>query len=275
LATGLHHPITEESLEDLPRRFEAGNVKARFTWFGSLCVAGIGMFVEAYMIITTGQIKSIWSAAYPTCFHPNTDQVCPQNIACCGLFPNTPTAEDGSCAVTTTLSHMCNENGSYNDDFLCEESVLDAQSYSSFAGIMMGMLVFGALADVIGRNAAGIITSILMMVGAMIMTFVSSKDLETMFLIWAIFFGIFGLGVGGEYPLSASGAADHHTQAVEDAKMEDEERKRLRVMRDHEKTARRGETIGFVFAMQGIGAVVGSVFLLVLIYFSGNQLVEW
>jgi MFS family permease len=38
--------------------------------------------------------------------------------------------------------------------------------------------------------------------------------------------------------------------------------------RDKEKTARRGETIGIVFAMQGVGAVVGSTFFLVLIYFS-------
>jgi hypothetical protein len=45
-------------------------------------------------------------------------------------------------------------------------------------------------------------------------------------------------------------------------------------MRDHERTARRGETIGFVFAMQGVGAVTGSVFLLVLIHFAGQSYVE-
>ena len=41
-----------------------------------------------------------------------------------------------------------------------------------------------------------------------------------------------------------------------------------------EKTARRGETIGFVFAMQGVGAVVGSLFLVILIYFAGEENVE-
>lgn len=56
--------------------------------------------------------------------------------------------------------------------------------------------------------------------------------------------------------------------------MEDEERHRLRVMRDHERTARRGETIGCVFAMQGVGAVTGSLFLIVLIYFAGEGTVE-
>jgi MFS family permease len=40
------------------------------------------------------------------------------------------------------------------------------------------------------------------------------------------------------------------------------------------KTARRGETIALVFAMQGIGAVVGSVFLLSLIYFSNQTRID-
>lgn len=74
--------------------------------------------------------------------------------------------------------------------------------------------------------------------------------------------------------MSASGAAAHHSASVEEAKMEDEERHKLRIMRDHERTARRGETIGCVFAMQGVGAVTGSLFLIVLIYFAGEGRVE-
>ena len=275
MAAGIHYEITEDVLEDLPRRFDSGSVKARFTWFGALCLAGIGMFVEAYIIITTGQLKSVWSAAYPSCFNPKNDQVCPENIECCNLFPNTPTNTDGTCAVDFSEFSMCNADGSYDDSVLCEKSILHAQSYTEFAGIMLGMLTFGILADRIGRNAAGILTSVFMIVGVTVMTFVNAEYLQTMFLVWAIFFGVFGLGVGGEYPLTASGAADHHSQAIEEAKLDDEGRRRIRVMRDHERTARRGETIGLVFSMQGLGAVVGSVFVLVLLYFSGNHHVDW
>ena len=88
LAEGIHHHITEDALEDLPDRVQGGSVKAHLSWFGALCLAGIGMFVEAYLIITTGQIKSIWHAAYPTCWEPHKDMVCPENIQCCGLYPN-------------------------------------------------------------------------------------------------------------------------------------------------------------------------------------------
>ena len=111
------------------------------------------------------------------------------------LFPNTPTSSDDSCAVDYTQSSMCAADGSFDERVLCQKTVLDAQSYSSFAGIMLGMLTFGILSDVIGRNAAGILTSILMIVGVTTMTFVKAEQLETMFLIWAIFFGIFGKSV--------------------------------------------------------------------------------
>ena len=81
--------------------------------------------------------------------------------------------------------------------------------------------------------------------------------------------------MGGEYPLSASWAsAEHHSQSIEEAKLEDSKRHKLRVMRDHERTARRGETIGCVFAMQGVGATTDSLFLIVLIYFAGEGKVE-
>jgi Sugar (and other) transporter len=275
MAAGIHFHITEEDLKDLPRRFETGNVKARFNWFGALCLAGIGMFVEAYVIITTGQIKTIWHSAYPTCFEPNESQTCPQNIQCCGLFPNTPEDTDGVCSVDTSSSPFCDAEGSYQEDFLCKEGAINSISYSEFAGIMIGMLVFGSLVDSIGRNATGILVSSFMVVGVTVMTFVNSENAQTLFLIWSIFFGLFGLGVGGEYPLSASNAAELQAQVKEEAKLDDEELRQFRIMRDHERTTRRGETIGFVFAMQGVGATVGSVFLLVLIYFSAQAKVEW
>jgi hypothetical protein len=275
LAAGIHHHITEEDLDLLPRRFEAGSAKARITWFGTLCLAGIGMFVEAYVIITTGQIKTIWHAAYPACWEPGKNQQCPDNIECCGLFPNTPKDANGVCSLDTADQPVCTPEGTFQEDFLCEEGIVNSISYSEFAGIMIGMLVFGSLVDKIGRTGTGIIVSSFMVVGVTIMTFIYSESTETMFVIWSLFFGVFGLGVGGEYPLAASNAAAHQAQAKEEAKMDEEEMRQFRIMRDNERTVRRGETIGLVFAMQGVGAVTGSIFLLVFIYFSGQERVEW
>jgi len=170
---------------------------------------------------------------------------------------------------------MCQADGTPLDRFLCDEGTLGAISYSEFVGIMLGMLCFGAIADAVGHNRAGMLTSILMVAGVTIMTFVESEQTDTLFLVFAVFFGIFGLGVGGEYPLSASGAASHHAKSLEDAEMDTEERRQVRIIMDHERTIRRGETISLVFAMQGVGAVFGSTILLFLIFFSGQERSEW
>ena len=81
---------------------------------------------------------------------------------------------------------------------------------------------------------------------------------------------LFYSSVGGEYPLTAASAASHHIESMEEAALDNAERHRIRVLREKERSIRRGETISLVFAMQGVGAVIGSLFVLVLIYF-GRQ----
>ena len=142
----------------------------------------------------------MWHSNFPECWEPDKGQICPQNIRCCGLFPNTPVdAITGECLIDHTQSDVCHQTtGEYLDKVLCNESVVSAVSYSEFAGIMAGMLVFGTLADIIGVNAAGIITSILMIIGVAVMSFIKVPDsINLQFLIWILFFGLFGLGVGG------------------------------------------------------------------------------
>ena len=47
LEDGIHYQVKGELIKKLPRRTEQ-SVKARVQWFGVLCLAGIGMFIEAY-----------------------------------------------------------------------------------------------------------------------------------------------------------------------------------------------------------------------------------
>ena len=259
----------------LPERYKKGSAKAKLTWFGALCLEGIGMFVEAYVIITTGQVKTVWHDNYPTCWDFDKHQPCPNNIQCCGLFPNTPSDmcnadTDAAAAAAIINPDYCDADNTYRDSMLCTERRIGAVSYAEFGGIMAGMLAFGYISDAIGRKRAGTLTALLMIAGIGGMTFFGSDDLSTQFLTFAIFFGIFGLGVGGEYPLTASQAAEHHAESYEDALEDDQERRHQRILMEQAKTKRRGETISLVFAMQGLGAVVGSIFLLAMIYFS-NQ----
>lgn len=49
---------------------------------------------------------------------------------------------------------------------------------------MVGMVIFGSLADIIGRNAAGIMTSLCMLGGVTVMAFIDHPNFNTMFIIW-------------------------------------------------------------------------------------------
>ena len=84
-----------------------------------------------------------------------------------------------------------------------------AISYAEFVGIMVGMVIFGYIGDLYGRKFARILTSFLMILGLVGMTFLQVRGPEggnEFFMVWSIFFAIFGLGVGGEFPLVASAA---------------------------------------------------------------------
>ncbi len=76
--------------------------------------------------------------------------------------------------------------------------------------------------------------------------------------------------MGGEYPLSASGAAESHLEETEKALQDNMSQRQQRMELELAKSTRRGETLSIVFAMQGVGAVFGSLVLMALIYF-GNQ----
>ncbi|KAL7540554.1 hypothetical protein ACHAWF_006716 [Thalassiosira exigua] len=136
---------------------------------------------------------------------------------------------------------------------------------------MLGMLTFGKVADVLGKHVAGLLTASFQVVGVTMMTFFYSNNMDTWLIVFIVFFFIFGFGVGGEYPLTAASAAAHHIESMEEAAMDDEERHRIRVLREKERSARRGETISLVFAMQGVGSVAGSLFLICFIYFGRQQ----
>jgi MFS family permease len=273
MADGILNQVDPTDFEDMPARYDKSSVKAKITWFGELCLAGIGMFVEALVIITTGQIKTIWHGMYPECWTPTEDQHCPDLISCCGLFPNTPADSNGICAVPLP-NDSCQDDGSFSSSLLCNSRVTTGVSYSEFAGIMAGMLTFGAACDLIGRKNAGTLTSLLMIVGIAGMTLFDDANVSTLFITFSVFFGVFGMGVGGEYPLTASGAAAYHVGNTEAALLDDEDQHHRRVLLEATRTVRRGETISLVFAMQGIGAVLGSIILLCLIYFSNQTRIQ-
>lgn len=149
------------------------------------------MFINAYVIITTGQVKTIWHHQYPTCWSARQHQFCPYNIQCEGLFPNTPEVGQNGWTPDPTV---CNSDLKYPSNMLCTLPGIASVSYSEFAGIMAGMLTFGFLADRIGRKGAGILTSCFMVMGLIGMVFYTNSSYNRLFQIWSLFFALFGFG---------------------------------------------------------------------------------
>ncbi len=108
-----------------------------------------------------------------------------------------------------------------------------------------GALFFGRLADKIGRKRTYGLEAAIMVVGALASAFSPS-------LVWLLVFRfILGIGVGGDYPMSAV------------------------LMSEYSNTKSRGKLVGLVFAMQALGTVTGYVVALALLSANVNADLAW
>jgi PHS family inorganic phosphate transporter-like MFS transporter len=111
-------------------------------------------------------------------------------------------------------------------------SVLNA---TSIAASVLGALLFGRLMDRFGRKSIYGLEVVLLVVGAIVSAFAPG------FAVLMIGRIIVGLGVGGDYPTSAV------------------------IMAEFSSRERRGFLVTMVFAMQGIGLLVGPLFAAALL----------
>src|SRR6266699_1657750 len=96
---------------------------------------------------------------------------------------------------------------------------------TSLIAAALGAVIFGRLADHIGRHAIYGYTLIVLAIGALASAFAPG-------VIWLIVFRfILGLGIGGDYPLSATLLSEYANRRV------------------------RGKLVTMVFSMQGLGLV--------------------
>ena len=100
-------------------------------------------------------------------------------------------------------------------------------------GSIIGQLSFGYIADVSGRRIAFIITVALLIVGSTLSALAVPIGAVSLFLVLAAARFVLGVGVGGEYPLSATVSSEATTNI-----------------------RGRGARVAAVFSMQGVGALL-------------------
>ncbi len=115
----------------------------------------------------------------------------------------------------------------------------------SLLSAAIGSYLFGLLADRIGRHSIYGLTLIVLAIGAVLSAF--SPNIYTLLA----FRFIMGLGIGGDYPLSAT------------------------LMSEYSNRKDRGKLITMVFSMQGLGLIVGPLVAIVLLSSGISQDLTW
>src|SRR5437588_7898315 len=116
---------------------------------------------------------------------------------------------------------------------------------TSLIAAALGSLIFGRLADRLGRKFVYGYELIVLAIGAI----ASALSPNVMFLL--IFRFILGLGIGGDYPVSAT------------------------LMSEYANRKDRGKLITMVFSMQGLGLILGPLVAIVLLLAGINHDLIW
>ena len=122
--------------------------------------------------------------------------------------------------------------GSSNDNDGCNDQLVNAVTYVEVCGLIIGMLLFGVLAQTLGRRFCSRATATLMLLGGIVLVAANGPSLTAQFIMFNVGLAVFGIATGGEYPTAATSAA---------------ERAELGERKHYE---RRGRLMVFTFAMQ-------------------------
>ena len=106
---------------------------------------------------------------------------------------------------------------------------------SAILAAFLGAVLFGRLADVLGRKRVYVVVALIMIAGAL----ATAAAPSFVWLVVARF--VLGLGIGGDYPVSAV------------------------LMSEYSNRRDRGRFVGLVFSMQALGLIVGPLVALVLL----------
>ena len=116
---------------------------------------------------------------------------------------------------------------------------------AAILGAFVGAFVFGRIADIFGRKVVYTTVAAIMIVGAI------ASALAPSFLFLVIARLILGLGIGGDYPVSAV------------------------LMSEYSNRADRGRLVGLVFSMQAVGLIVGPLVGIILLSSGVGDPLAW
>ena len=204
-------------------------------WFQHSAWPGMGLFGESYLLFSVGTLKPVWEMLYPDCW----------------------AGDEGN---------------------VCSTALLNSITLTLVVGVIVGMIVLGTMANQIGRRAGSIVTASLMTFGAIGMSVCSmilSDNPSFLFGSMAILLCVFGVGVGGEYPLSAASANERAMAELKTKILREKENSHeCAVGASATNHCGRGKDVLLVFSMQGVGVFCNAMTITALLLITkqvGNQ----
>ncbi|KAF2196030.1 MFS phosphate transporter [Delitschia confertaspora ATCC 74209] len=133
----------------------------------------------------------------------------------------------------------------------CDETWTQAVDYLEIIGIIVGQILVGIVGDWLGRRFGLIQDAVIMFVGLLMLTAAwgITQNGWVICYVWSLFF--YGIGVGGEYPMTATSGMEN---AVGSGKISTKEDR-----------LHRGRKVTSAFLMQGWGQFINQVLLIVLL----------
>jgi hypothetical protein len=140
---------------------------------------------------------------------------------------------------------------------VCDEGWVNAVDYLEIIGIIVGQVAVGIEGDWIGRRFGMVQDALVMTLGSVMLTAMWGDTLNGWVICYAISLFIYGVGVGGEYPMTSTAA------------MESQGTGSINTTSDR---MTRGRRVALAFTMQGWGQLFnqGVLIILLLILNSGQ-----
>ena len=185
----------------------------------------MGLFGESYLLFSVGTLKPVWEMLYPDCW-------------------------------------MGDGGG------VCSTALLNSITYALVVGVILGMVLLGTVASRIGRRAGSIATASLMTIGAVGMSICSmilSDHPSFLFGSMAMLLFLFGIGVGGEYPISAASANERAMVELKSRLSREKRHPDEATADDSAEHIGRGRNVLLVFTMQGVGVFCNALTIMALL----------
>ena len=202
----------KKELTSIGRMMKADPLSPVSYYAKNMVLPGAGLLLEGYVLFSIGNLEPLFAQAFPQCW---------------------------------------GKKSAKNPTPVCEKNWLSAVIYLETIGIIIGQILVGVIGDWLGRRWGLIQDALIMFIGLIMLTASWGVTLQGWVICyaWSLFF--YSIGVGGEYPMTATSGMEN---AVGSGKVS-----------TREDRLHRGRKVTSAFLMQGWGQFFNQTLLILLL----------